>query len=785
MDGSPETNRVAAAAASSPAQASSPAVQESPFSNFLSNLTPINTVKSDSYSQRLVGTFFPTPPVVFTSPHIDLERETSFLERNDIVEAGYKECNTTIFQNPSFEKEVQLCSASGCIDEYLADPAKVDCTGSADIQSSINAGKESNTEVHEVIDGSTKSEPLPTLNQAEVGLPLPSLTQIETTIIEKIDKNSVDLVTRAQSRGQNTAKEVSQHHRGIRRHLQFETAVAQKSSNFGNHRSLCSLTHDTDNLRSQSKLTNLKTLASSHLDSKAFSSLQGVSCDTSQLSSCLCESVRSSQIGGNSSTSAPIRSGIGLHLNSITRSTSMSSDVLLSRKATGCLSTPDQMLEHDNRNNIEHESSSSFISVVLGQNYSSVGNDQQESQTAAHTTFTFYSTDGVPYLPCDSMHQILVDQHSVPCEEMNASQDANKIEELNELSQKRKRRRGAEISEGCKRCNCKKSKCLKLYCECFAAGVFCLDSCACENCYNKPEFEDTVFDARQQIESRNPLAFAPKVVKHEINSLPNIMEEADWTTPSSARHKRGCNCKKSKCLKKYCECFQANVGCSGACRCDCCQNPCGTKADHEYNRAEKWETHPAEKLDTIKGGNDCIKASDMDPYSPWEGLSVISNLTPLSNPCSSTRVSSASSSMRNRTKISQAQLQSSRLQPSGTGHLKRGRSPVIFTPQVFESKGPSQLSSDGASYERMDDDIPELLKEPSIPPKVVKGSPNQKRVSPPQSRAEKLRSRSPKGLRSGRKFILQAMPSFPPLSPYSDSKAINDTRNDHKGTQNN
>lgn len=27
-------------------------------------------------------------------------------------------------------------------------------------------------------------------------------------------------------------------------------------------------------------------------------------------------------------------------------------------------------------------------------------------------------------------------------------------------------------------------------------------------------------------------------------------------TPASARHKRGCNCKKSSCLKKYCECYQ-------------------------------------------------------------------------------------------------------------------------------------------------------------------------------------------------------------------------------------
>ncbi|KAL8256239.1 hypothetical protein R6Q59_031306 [Mikania micrantha] len=71
----------------------------------------------------------------------------------------------------------------------------------------------------------------------------------------------------------------------------------------------------------------------------------------------------------------------------------------------------------------------------------------------------------------------------------------------------------------------------------------------------------------------------------------------------------------------------------------------------------------------------------------------------------------------------------------------------------------------------IDDNTPNILKDSSIHQqhkvKVSSSSPNKKRVSPPRIRLHELGSST---LKSGRKFILKAVPSFPPLSPCIDSK---------------
>ncbi|XP_043692295.1 CRC domain-containing protein TSO1-like isoform X2 [Telopea speciosissima] len=320
-------------------------------------------------------------------------------------------------------------------------------------------------------------------------------------------------------------------------------------------------------------------------------------------------------------------------------------------------------------------------------------------------------------------------------------------EEFNPSSPKKKRRKLENVgeSEACKRCNCKKSKCLKLYCECFAAGVYCVEPCSCQECFNKPIHEDTVLATRKQIESRNPLAFAPKVIR----SSEPVVEVGDDSnkTPASARHKRGCNCKKSSCLKKYCECYQGGVGCSINCRCEGCKNTFGRKdgsalVETEEAEQEEEETETYEKNGAYGSVQNNEVQKDEEQYSD-----CVLPITPSVQICRSSFPPPRSSSGKPpRSILGTSQLHSCQ---------KLGKSDFIQPRSKFERDFETILK----------DETPEILRGDCSPIGGIKtASPNRKRVSPPHNEF----GMSP-GRRSGRKLILQSIPSFPSLTPHHET----------------
>jgi len=102
-------------------------------------------------------------------------------------------------------------------------------------------------------------------------------------------------------------------------------------------------------------------------------------------------------------------------------------------------------------------------------------------------------------------------------------------------------------------CNCQKSKCLKLYCECFANGSYCL-GCNCIDCHNLEAYELEREITWKKINERNSLGIKRQLVED--------MEKEKTT----------CNCHRSNCIKNFCECFKKGIRCGAECNCVKCKN---------------------------------------------------------------------------------------------------------------------------------------------------------------------------------------------------------------------
>ncbi|XP_072985894.1 uncharacterized protein [Typha latifolia] len=683
---------------------------------------------------------------------------------------------------------------------------------------------------------------------------------------------AISLVSAANQTPWDPEDATAQYQRGMRKRLQFDAVE--------NHRLATWCNSDSGNSSNEVSRTESEqvppdmhaAIASNEISSTDNSKLLVRSISGNELRKPLLKVDKNGRRRVISPRKAPKPSGIGLHLNSVGGIGQI--NCKLNMPSSG----PDLGLQQEKPVLGSNESLSLHLSdsipspALIGHSslplstssersspYPASDNSIEEHQDNQVSKQPNSSADYQSLLDAKSLHSSLQsqlnDRYMTPCNVKRLlSEDTARSEESSQTSPRKKRKKASE-DEGHKRCNCKRSKCLKLYCDCFAAGQFCSEACACQDCSNRTEYEDAVREARQQIESRNPLAFAPKVV---LRSQPNQdNDENKGVTPTSARHKRGCNCKKSLCLKKYCECYQAGVGCSFGCRCEGCKNTfgrkdgCGELIEIEHKSLERdQEKHPCEgKLErtginremisiakhhprlspltpSIEGsnGNNVPKSQKLpasyytspesgalhssyyeeSPSSPmnsmsnsafgkageelsavsynqdnssltlasfspgWDGFPDICNLSPLPNPSPGASDACAPSKTRDHKIIQTKLLQgSARL---SAGSLCWRSSPATPLCQFGDRKILLEPDSDSALPNILEDDTPEILDDTCLPIKAVKAnSPKQKRVSPPQRRLYETRSSSSPSLRSGRKFILQSVPSFPPLTPYSNN----------------
>ena len=154
-------------------------------------------------------------------------------------------------------------------------------------------------------------------------------------------------------------------------------------------------------------------------------------------------------------------------------------------------------------------------------------------------------------------------------------------------------------------CKCMKSQCLKLYCECFASSIYCDKSvCLCSSCCNQnsKHSEKELKDAIIRVLERSPEATTFAEVS-QVSA--RKMKQNNYAVVVFS-----CNCKKSKCLKKYCECYARGSKCHTGCGCLRCSN-----GNASSNTSNYGANHTESKQEVSQ-----VKTNRQTSDSKWKNI---------------------------------------------------------------------------------------------------------------------------------------------------------------------